>query len=63
MESKDLLHPENDENQDLVVNSGASVEDQNNTELVDINSNGMPIEEPVAEEPVAEEPVAEEPVV
>jgi len=62
MESKDLLHPENDANQDLVVNSGASVEDQNNTELVDINSNEMPIEEPVAEEPVAEEPIAEEPI-
>ncbi len=62
MESKDLLHPENDENQDLVVNSGSSIEDQNNTELVDINSNEMPIKEPVVEEPVAEELVAEESV-
>ena len=63
MESKDLLHPENDENQDLVVNSGSSHEDQNNAELVEINSNEMPIETPIAEEPTAEEPTAEEPIV
>lgn len=32
MESKDLLHPENGENQILEVNSGASIEDQINAE-------------------------------
>ena len=33
MESRNLLHPENDENQAQMVNSGSSTEDQNSTEI------------------------------
>lgn len=38
MESKDLLHPENENNQTPEVNNGASMEDQNNASQTEIPS-------------------------
>lgn len=73
MESKDLLHPENGENQIPEVNSGASQEaqciaesdqtpemEQPQTVVENVIESEVISEEPIAEEPVAEEPVAEE---
>lgn len=61
MESKDLLRPEIDENQNLEENAGVSVETQPNAELSDeILFN---IEEPIVENPTVEEPIVEEPIV
>ncbi|MEG1555589.1 MAG: DUF349 domain-containing protein [Bacteroidales bacterium] len=45
MESKDLLHPENDENQNFEVNTGSSSEDQNNANLIENNVTEMPVQE------------------
>lgn len=74
MESKDLLHPENGENQIPEVNSGASQEaqciaesdqtpemDQPQTELENVVESEVKNEEPVAEEPAIED-VKPEPV-
>ena len=71
MESKDLLHPENENNQTPEVNNGASMEDQNNAsqteipseEVVDANEPHDEVEttvEQTVEQPV-EEPV-EQPI-
>lgn len=74
MESKDLLHPENGENQIPEVNSGASQEaqciaesdqtpemEQPQTELENVVESEVKNEEPVAEEPAIED-VKPEPV-
>ena len=56
MESKDLLHLENDENQNQMVNSGSSSEDQNNTEIQEEIMETTPevIEELPAKEEIVE---------
>ncbi len=63
MESKDLLHPENDENQNHEVNSGASQEGQNNTatdENQTVESSQEPNQENVNSPQTSEEDIVEE---
>jgi hypothetical protein len=67
MESKDLLHPENENNQTPEVNNGASMEDQNNAsqteipseEVVDVNEPQAEVETTVEQtaEPTVEQPI------
>jgi len=64
MESKNLLHPENDENQDQMVNLGSLSEDQNSTknpveEITEVTQEVIK-EAPVTEKTVEEQVIPEE---